>query len=395
MKKGHIVIAGETYSTNLGDGVIFDALKYLFKQVDPSAIVVPLDITGRKNPQMNCTQTPDRKKMSMIRFGEKYLGSVYSILAGAAQYLVVRRRANRQWKPVLEGASALVIGGGQLLMDNHLGFPVKIMGIASAAESLGIPIHLCACGVGEYWSRIARWIFRSVLSGATTVSLRDSLSKARLDSFIPGVSSTVTFDPAIWTDEVYGWEKPQLQKQLIGVGVINYLDAKLRFSKKVQISEGQWIDMWFAIMQRLHYRKIPFEIFTNGSPADHEFAAKLSHYALQWDDAQCSLAERPLTPADLAHTISRYSGVIAARLHANIIANSYSVPSVGIIWDEKVRSYFQHMKRGEYCFDLENLDPEILVEKLTYALQQGMDRYFIERAKEKALLSAQIVLEYA
>jgi polysaccharide pyruvyl transferase WcaK-like protein len=392
MKKRHIVITGEIYSTNLGDGVIFDTLKYLFQQVDPSTIVVPLDITGREPSQGAYTKTPDRIKIAMIRFGENYLGPVYSLLAGAAHYLVVRQQTDRQWKPALESASALVIGGGQLLMDNHLGFPVKIRGIASAAKSLGLPFHFCACGVGEHWSRIARGIFRSVLSEARTILLRDSLSKARLDAFIPGISSTITFDPAIWSDEVYGWKKHQTQNQLIGIGVINFLDAKLRFPKNVQMSEGQWEDIWLAIIQRLYHRKFTFEIFTNGSIADYEFARKISQRAREQCDLKCPVAERPVMATDLAHTISRYSGVIAARLHANIIANSYQIPSVGIMWDEKVRSYYQYMKRDKFCFEVENLDSEVLVEQLTYTLQEGMDRYFIERAKKKALLSAQIVL---
>ncbi|TLX69455.1 polysaccharide pyruvyl transferase family protein, partial [Pseudomonas nicosulfuronedens] len=60
---------------------------------------------------------------------------------------------------------------------------------------------------------------------------------------------------------------------------------------------------------------------------------------------------QPLTPSDLKSHISEADIVIAHRLHANIIAYSLGIPSIGLNWDSKVKSFFTAVQRLDYYLD--------------------------------------------
>jgi hypothetical protein len=66
-----LVIAGEVFSPNLGDGIIFETMRDLYQQVDASVKVIPLDISGR-----HAWETPrstDITKLKSITWARRWI----------------------------------------------------------------------------------------------------------------------------------------------------------------------------------------------------------------------------------------------------------------------------------------------------------------------------------
>ena len=61
---------------------------------------------------------------------------------------------------------------------------------------------------------------------------------------------------------------------------------------------------------------------------------------------ECQIAPRPVSTLHLIQTLQRYSGIIAARMHATIIANSYRIPSIGLGLGSKNQSIFPGYRAG-------------------------------------------------
>lgn len=381
MTPKHIVIAGETYSTNLGDGVIYQTLSYLFTKADPSIQISPLDISGRQTwmDSPNIKDTPSSGRSNSSKAGGQALRNLF--------------RANQPWAALLNGTELLVIGGGKLLIDHRLNFPVKLTNVVRASTKFGLPIHFSAVGVGQKWSRVGGWMFKRILSQAETISLRDVQAQKRLEKHIPGIESSVTFDPGIWAADVYGPKISASDEQIIGLGVIHTRDVNFYRPKQAALSEANLLDSWLGIIRVLDRKGIKFEIFTNGNSEDYQFALNLSKTIQTKLSIPSKIADRPTKPVDLARTISKYSGVIASRLHANIIATSYQIPSVGLVWDEKIRAFYKSTERPRNVFPVTGFNSEDLVEALLGTMRDGVKTAVLERDKKLALLSVEMVLQ--
>lgn len=245
---------------------------------------------------------------------------------------------------MLDDADVVLIGGGQLLMDNALDFPLKVSAVSRIAHSLGKPAHIVSCGVGKKWSLFASRLFRNVLAASGSVSTRDTLSVERLQQFAPGTTVALSADPALWSACVYG-QAERADQPVAGLGIIN-LELINRHSH-FRLSHNDLVDFWVEIARGLLTRNVTFELFTNGSPDDHEIAQQVRRAIETRLSISCPLVNRPATPNQLARIISGYRAIIASRLHAHIVATSYRIPSIALVWDEKVRTFFKDTGREE------------------------------------------------
>lgn len=348
-KNNQITIAGEIFSSNLGDGVIADSLAYLIHQVAPSFSTGFIDISGNTDWRVDRTI---RTKPSHSIFPPKVETYI--------RWQLKRKNRNlRVWRNRMKQTSKLIIGGGQLLMDNDLDFPLKIHALVREAMQQQLPVHFVACGVNPNWSPIAANMFRESLLNAESISVRDIESAESLRALVPTINPFVVFDPAIWAAEVYGLGQIKQSANKIGVGVIDPTSANRRSA--TQLTESDFIAIWKDIILLLANMGFEVEIFTNGNPSDYAIALKISEIINAEATIECPVAARPTRPIDLAHRISSYSGVIAARLHACIISTSYLIPVVGLAWDKKVNSFFRALGKSALSINLtETCSPKVI-----------------------------------
>lgn len=382
-----IALAGEAFSRNMGDQAIHSCLAYLLRQQDAGLEILSLDISGRS------AVGPSARQWLISVFRAIPGSDRFQPLANLALNLLIRRRRQvLAWKPILAGSDGLVIGGGQLLMDNHLDFPLKVSSLAGLAGQQGLPTHFSGCGVGKTWSQTARKLFQPVLAHASSVSLRDELSRLRLADFMPSLQSRVTFDSAILAAEVYPVVGAGRHADRIGLGVIDCTDVNFHLPPGQRFSSRAWLELWLDLLSGLTGSGLGVELFTTGSPQDVRFARHLFKLAQERGWNRISLAPGPSGPAGLLETLRNYSLVIAARLHASTLANSLGISSLGLGWDEKVAAYYAETGLPERCFDLAGLPVAGLVGAARTLDRQPFPAALLADLKDRARENARIIL---
>ncbi len=355
-----IALAGEAFSRNVGDQAIHACLGYLLNQQDPSYEILSLDISGRSSLPDGAASSIRNQAFSSLKalIGSSTTQTLVNIVLNR---LRKERQRNRIWNPILEKTDWLVIGGGQLLMDNNLDFPLKLFNLAGMARDKEIPFHISSCGVGRSWSSKASHLFQPVLANAKSVTLRDELSQERLKNFVPTIPSRVTFDPAIMAAEVYTGALGERHADTVGLGVMSREDVNSRLLPAQRFSTTSWLELWMDLLSGLVAQKMKVELFTTGSLQDERFAKHLYDKAQVrgWDIV--TLARCPVTATGLISRMQDYSLVIATRLHASILANAFGITSLGLAWDEKVNSYYKDTGQVDLCFNLVGLNTGSLI----------------------------------
>jgi len=261
------------------------------------------------------------------------------------------------------------------------------------ANALGIPVHISACGVGKAWSTAAQQLFQPILENATSITVRDGLSRERLGLFLPGFACQVTADPAILAGEVFPGKARVPQVERIGLGVMSREDVNSHLLGSDKFSELAWKDLWLDVVTCLVAEKMKVEIFTTGSQQDEHFAMQLFLAAHQRFCDSVSRANCPEGAMELLGTMRRYTLVIATRLHASILANALGISSLGLVWDGKVQSYYDEAALSERCFNLAGLQPANLVHACRSLNHQPFDGTLLAELKDNARENARVILK--
>ena len=88
----------------------------------------------------------------------------------------------------------------------------------------------------------------------------------------------------------------------------------------------------------------------------------------------------PSKPEELVKTISQFKSIVSFRLHSHIIAASLNIPSVSVVWDDKVRIFFEKIGHPERCCNLRCGAEEVL-SKLDKAEKEGIDGVLVAEQK--------------
>jgi len=398
-----LVIAGEYYSENLGDGVIIETLRFLLQQVAPELEVKIVDLSHRTE---FCATPPSSIIRATGRFSRMLSGLFKACIPDrrkrtTALFRVMwrfreQKSHQRFFMEELSGASALIIGGGQLLMDNSLVFPYRVNSATHCALRLGIPVAFQSCGVGSNWTTQGRRLFAGALCPAQVVSIsvRDNNSVAKLHAEFPKIAEKVTFaiDPAICAADAYGVTR-SLESNTIGLGVIAPGELLSHPTYAHLADETNMLQRWGALIRHLTDLGYPLELFTNGSVVDYIFAEKILKIAQEDGVCNISLARRPQLPHELVELIAQYRAVISYRLHANIIATSLKVPSLGFIWDEKVRQFGHESSRSAYYLEPDKASVEVIATKLAEMCSNSFPDAEINELKSAALENVRYTLQ--
>ena len=200
-----ITIAGEVFSTNLGDGVLGECTAYLAKKADPDACVTHLDLSGQTGFQTT-RDTPVETVPTLSlksRAAGMIPGSIKNRLKIALWNKSHRDRLRTHYLRCLENTDILIIGGGQILMDNGLYFPMKLACLWECARESGIEtVGWFSCGVGARWSKAARRLLSDSIEGPNVdfVITRDEQSMINLTKAFPSIKAPrmLAIDPATW-----------------------------------------------------------------------------------------------------------------------------------------------------------------------------------------------------
>lgn len=273
---------------------------------------------------------------------------------------------------VLDEANALVFPGGGM---NSVKFNQVVAGILDRVSNRSdIDVYFNAIGINRRRAHVENEkLLQDLFSRPQVrqVTTRGDLNRlcshlVRWDkSYVD--SPTLVIDPAIWTNEAYGVEKKE--SQVIGVGLIR---PEIFKANDGGFNVEEVKSIYKGIVAELDKRGLAWEFFTNGMEKDYNFGiALIEELGL---DRKTYLRDNVKNSQDLIDRISSYRAVIASRMHANIIATSLDVPSVGLVWNDKMNLFAETVGcEDRYLSGAVLLDPALIVDKMEQAIAEGYD----------------------
>lgn len=377
-----ILVIGVYYANNLGDAVICDCVASRLQAHFPKAQIRVVDVRDRhdfqKSAQVSMETMEKGKKRAWIRHTATSLGIAdkeykheMCRLSGSLSHIE---------KVCQEDYDLAVFAGGQLFQD---GFALFLREYVKYLEAKQIPVIFNACGTGPSWSRRIQKELAETLNASCVrlVSTRDN--KALIEKrYLKGQKEAVSVtDPALWTREVYGISKDP-DTQVVGLGIMYATSVNLKAETK----------FWVRMVQFLEQQKIAWEFFVNGDFADAAYAKYVfSQIPNRKDSLEDHMAPIPTLPKELVSTIARYKSIISFRLHSHVLAASLQIPGVAMVWDEKLKFFYEKLNYPERCMTVKNT-PKQVYEMLCQAEEKG---YANSHMEEQRARSEQILLQAA
>jgi polysaccharide pyruvyl transferase WcaK-like protein len=341
-----VVTFNVKYSPNLGDGVIAECLEAELGRRLSDVSIEALDLAGR-------TDRSNHVRSSRRVLALKALRKMPAMLRDVLVEVVLRLRLRKYrpaWRAALRDADLAIVGGGQLIQDGDLNFPVKLSIVASECRRNNVPIALFGLGVAESRSRRGAALTSNLLHADQLVfaGVRDGVSARRLrQRRVKGV--VVTPDPGLLASQVWPRaERPQSERPVVGVCITH--PVVLQHHGERQSDDTTIVELYRSLIRQLLASDYDVSCFTNGAREDQ---LCLDEVVGVIDDHGDRLTRTPdcKTPQELAELIGSFDAVIAHRMHACILAYSYRVVHIGLSWDSKLAAFFANVGRSQYLVD--------------------------------------------
>lgn len=369
-----ILLIGLYGSDNLGDAVLCDCCKALLQKQFPEAQIVIRDFSDRISFPEPEEVTMEELERNRARLKLCNLVSKWTVWDKQFEHELWWLRKNLSYIDAvcLENCDLAVFGGGQVFMDYLVMFAAAYVQRLSEKH---IPIFFNACGTGPSFSRKIRKYTSEMLMNPCVklISTRDSAQLIN-QRYLKGEKRAInSYDPALWCPEVYGVRKNP-EADTLGLGLM-YTNS---------VSPKAAAKFWLRLIRTLEQQKILWRFFVNGAREDIAFARKiyLQMPELSRPFEECFVPV-PREPAELVQTIARFKSLISFRLHSHIIAAALDIPSVAVVWDDKLRFFFESIGHPERCVTVRSR-PKAVLERLQQAEMEGYDRLELQRQKSIA-----------
>ena len=348
-----IVIAGDLSSTNLGDPIICESVKYLVK-----------DITGADEDDIKLFDLVNRKKS---RFEESssekgFVNETIAIDKTMKRYRKTNLKVLYKWhkhekrlfdssfKDMLckDDDNIIIIAGGALISRSLL-YALRLSRIVKIAEKYNARVIFNAVGCEQFdkmdlpHKLMKKALKCKCVSHCSTRDNVDVISRlTKNKDFCKRVP-----DSGLFAATAYGIQKQE--SDTVGIGLISfqaYKSVAIDEKEVVGMSTIDLFEFWRSIIDALEKNRQKWKLFTNGGTNDYELACRfVEYYGYSKEERLMPL---PQNPKELVEQISTFKAVCVHRLHAAIVSSSLNIKCVPILWSKKVKSFAQMIEAESF-----------------------------------------------
>ncbi len=349
LKKLNILMV-EIVNKNLGDEVIADTASFLFSKSVPK------------------------------RFGK---------------YNLFRYNIFSEDYDAVANSDMIIFAGGGVIKFKSEKYYYYVSKILETAQNHSIPVYINGIGVEDYDENDERCqgLKRALnYSCVKMISVRDDL-KTLKNKYIKSDSAVKIcsiIDPAVFSNKVYNVKKDR-KSNVIGLGIIRG-NIFIEHGKDNITPEYQ-MHMWAEIINKITDLGYDWQIFTNGSDDDYQFAEELMSY-MGMTKSEEHFAVKPICSKQLVDIIAGYKAVIAGRMHANIIAYSLGIPSLGLVWNNKMLYWGKKSHHKDRSITAEDMTADKIISILLTAIREGANPLKNRYYKKSKKLMSEFLKEY-
>jgi glycosyltransferase involved in cell wall biosynthesis/polysaccharide pyruvyl transferase WcaK-like protein len=336
------------FSPNLGDGLLSECLEAELATRLPGLTIESLELAGRTQYSLG-----RKLRASALAVLQHSPQSVRHAIAETILGRKLRSDSRVRWRAALRDIDAVIVGGGNLLSDADLNFPLKLEAAMAETRAAGVPAAVFAVGASDNWSPRGETLFARAFSTPQLyyAAVRDDRSadiwRRRLGP--AGLAApVVVHDPALLV-AIHFPRRPRDIRlaPLIGIGVMHPIALSYHATERGAAVRD--LEDWFvALAVGCLGKGWRVALFTNGSPEDEAYLARLRpRLEALAPRSALSVVGRAANPSEFAAFVSTLDLLMAHRLHANIAAYAYGIPQIGFAWDVKLKSFLERVGRGE------------------------------------------------
>lgn len=275
---------------------------------------------------------------------------------------------------LIRKSDMIIFGGAPVFNYSYQTFYERTAVTLELAEKYNKPVIFSAIGVEGYdernkkCQRLKKTLNFDCVKQITTRDDFEALKKFRDNEQM--VIDKVS-DPAVFTSEIfrnYVSENKDGEKKKIGIFILRANGFK---DNKVDFSRDDAAQLWKSLIQELESRGYDYELLTSGHFGDEAFMDYLIRY--------CNIKSKKCvfninSPERLVNKISSYDAVISTRLHPSIISFSLNVPAVGIVWNSKVKHFYNSIGYKDRVLDVKDITAGKIIEKVEKAIAEGVNK---------------------
>lgn len=263
---------------------------------------------------------------------------------------------------------AVVFAGGIIKCTNE-NFWQYMPEIINEAHKYNVPVFLSAIGVEKFYEDDERSVALKKainLPCVKGISVRDDIETLKRD-YIENkdIKLYSVYDPAVWCSDTYKkFIHKKSNKELVGLGITR--EKLFEDYGNPQIDRQFQLDFWKGIIEELDKRNVEWKVFTNGDTYDEIFAKEVLSYVGHGEKLPA-----PLDAQTLVADISQFSSVIAGRMHSNIVSFALSIPSIGFVWNQKLRFWGEKIGYPQRFIECNDLSPQTVISAWEKARVEG------------------------
>jgi len=362
-----IGVLGLTSNQNIGDYLLSEATKYLVKQYSETIVLVDIDLDPRGKVAYPGLKAVNLKVYNGMRALQPMIFSI--VKSKSARYLYEyfywHIKLNWHYRKVLHGLDGIVFSGGGFIKFRTQGLNYLDEQILRIANKKNIPVMLSAVGIEGYDPddiRCRRLKAALNLPAVKVITTRDDQETLNAKYLVrKDIESGRVGDPVLWLGEMLG-PKTKSPRELIGINLINPGNFRAYGGT---FSREKVLNFYKNIITELQFGRQEFRLFTNGMVADIRLGKRLVR---DLNLAPHVLLPRPINSQDLISDILSFDIILAARMHAGIVATALGVPVIGLIWSEKIEMFSKIVGIRHNYFDETEMNPVLIAERLSKRL---------------------------
>jgi colanic acid/amylovoran biosynthesis protein len=334
-----VAVFGEWSQNNIGDHAIHEGVQDFYGDLGWRVKSFDCGALRASTTPVEKLRAPARAVASLGKtpFGDQLVPIAKRTLRGMRQQILMKRLM-----PQLAEVDAISVGGGALLTDSNLHFPQSLAELTWAANMLNKPLLCLGCSAEGSWSRRGEEIIRRFVSRCDFIATRDHESAQRISRLL-GREIPVFGDFAL---PVSSLRAIPTWKRRYGLA-INVTCVPAPFTLLQDQYEDALVEMVrAALSQTLTARGVA--LFTTGAAQDVEPAIRV-HSRLASLGAELHVGK---SLPQLRGIMRSSDVVVAARLHAAIIALAERIPVIGFSATPKIRSFFETVGLEQHSFGL-------------------------------------------
>ena len=260
----------------------------------------------------------------------------------------------------------IAFAGGGIFGLSYLSFFEPISRILAIAEQNEIPLFFSSIGLNNMDANAENeHMLKEILRRKCikAISVRENLALFQQYAGECDFELCQVCDPAVWTKYIYFSEwndsaaHASSQKELVGINVVR---GGLFHDNGKPWKLGDEMKYLNALRRELDSRGIDYQFYTNGSFLDDN---SLHYYADKFDIPADKLIF-PNTTREFVRTVARFDTVAAIRMHSSIVAYALGIPSVNLVWNDKIPFFYENIGYADRAIDLAHWEGEGIFEWL-------------------------------